>query len=70
MIEMIPVDSTWISAYGYDEAGAVVYVAFRREGVRWQYRGVPSHVWQEFQLADSKGQFIHRVLESFDHGPA
>lgn len=70
MIEMISVDSSWISEYGYDQAQAIVYVTFRKDGVRWQYRGVPPHVWQEFQLADSKGRFIHAVLNTYDHGPA
>ncbi len=70
MPEMEPVDSERISEYGYDPEAAIVFVTFRDSGTRWQYRDVPDYVWEEFRLSDSKGRFIHDVLDHYEHGPA
>lgn len=70
MVDMEPVSSDRISEYGYDGDTATVYVTFKNDGVHWQYRQVPEHVWEEFRLAPSKGRFIHDVLDHYDHGPA
>jgi hypothetical protein len=67
MTELIPVESSRISAYGYDEDTARVIVQFP-DGVRWEYRNVPAWVWADFVAADSKGRFIHDVLDHYDHG--
>jgi hypothetical protein len=69
MDDMIPAVSGRISEYGYDPLTQTVFVRFR-DGVLWQYRGVPEHLWEEFQLAPSKDRFIRGVLDHFDHGPA
>lgn len=69
MVEMFPVASTRITEMGYDSETATVYVRFP-EGRAWQYRNVPADVWQEFVAATSKGAFISRVLDHYDHGPA
>jgi KTSC domain len=69
-VEMEGVESSWISEFGYDEEAATVYVTFRDNGMRWQYRNVPEHVWYEFRAASSKGTFIREVLNDFDNGPA
>ena len=70
MVDMEPVSSDRITEYGYDRDAATVYVTFRNDGVQWQYRQVPEHIWEEFRLASSKGRFIHDVLDHYDHGPA
>jgi hypothetical protein len=69
MVAMFPVASSRITEMGYDDLSATVYVRFPN-GRAWQYRNVPPEVWQEFVEAPSKGQFIHQVLNHYDHGPA
>ena len=61
--DMEPVDSSRITEYGYDTENATVYVTFH-DGLRWQYRNVPEHVWHEFRAAASKGAFVNEVLKS------
>jgi len=68
-LEMFPVDSSRITEMGYDIPTATVYVRFH-DGKGWQYRNVPEQVWQDFILSGSKGQFIHQILDHYDHGPA
>lgn len=67
--EMMPVDSSRVTAIGYDSTTASVLVQFR-DGALWQYRNVPEHVFAEFVESGSKGKFIKDVLDAFDKGPA
>lgn len=69
MVEMFPISSSRITEMGYDEDSATIYVRFP-DGRAWQYRNVPQDVWHQFVAAASKGQFIHQVLNHYDHGPA
>ncbi len=63
MPEMIPTpESSNVEAIGYDERNEEVWVTFRTSGT-YSYPGVPEHVWEQFQQADSKGRFVNMVLK-------
>jgi hypothetical protein len=70
MIEWIPVsDSTRIIAEAYDPETETIYVRFPN-GTEWRYSECPPHVWAEFTApGQSRGQYIHRTLNSKPHGP-
>lgn len=70
MFEMFPVASSRVSEIGYDADTATVYVRFAKDGKGWCYMNVPQDVWQQFVATPSKGQFIHEVLDAYQHGPA
>jgi hypothetical protein len=61
-VEMQPVISTNVAEIGYDESAEEVYVDFITSGL-YAYRGVPLHVWQEFEAAESKGGFVNQILK-------
>lgn len=42
---------------GYDYNTRVLTVVFR-DGTWWDYRNVPSELWEAFKAADSKGKFL------------
>ena len=58
--------SSRIVAEAYDAEAQRIYVRFP-EGVEWWYGACPASVWAEFTaLGQSRGRYIHRVL---DHKP-
>jgi lysyl-tRNA synthetase class 2 len=60
--EMIPTpESTTVLEIGYDEDLSEVWVAFD-SGSTYVYSDVSRAVWDEFQAAPSKGQFVAYVL--------
>lgn len=67
MIEWIPVaGSTRIVAEAYDVEAERILVRFKG-GVEWWYGACPPSVWAQFTApGQSRGQFIHQVL---DHKP-
>jgi len=67
MVEWISVSgSSRIVAEAYDEEAERIYVRFP-DGVEWWYAACPRSVWEEFTApGQSRGQYIHRVL---DHKP-
>lgn len=67
MIEWIPVTgSSRIIAEAYDADTERIYVRFPN-GVEWWYSACPPSVWGEFTApGQSRGQYIHTVL---DHKP-
>ena len=69
MIEWIPVsNSTRIVAEAYDPETEKIYVRFPN-GVEWCYAACPPNVWEEFTApGQSRGQYIHRVLDFKPHG--
>ena len=67
MIDWIPLSSTRITDYAYDDEEARVLVRFTN-GTCWEYRGVPAGVWADFQAAPSKGRFISQVLDAYPDG--
>jgi hypothetical protein len=56
-MELINVDSSMISAVGYDEQQQVLEVVFKPTGV-YRYRDVPKEVYQQLLEADSKGGYM------------
>jgi hypothetical protein len=56
-MELINVDSSMISAVGYDEQQQVLEVVFKPTGV-YRYRDVPKEVYQQLLEADSKGSYM------------
>ena len=66
MIDWIPVsDSTRITAMAYEAGTARIFVRFP-EDVEWWYGDCSELIWEQFQFASSKGQFIR---EELDHHP-
>lgn len=61
-VEMQPVVSTNVAAIGYDERAEEVHVEFITTGL-YVYSGVPLPIWQEFEVAGSKGEFVNKILK-------
>ena len=70
MIEWRPVNgSTRIIAEAYDPESETIYVRFH-DGVEWRYSACPPNIWQAFTApGQSRGQYIHAVLNHKPHGP-
>jgi hypothetical protein len=62
MPEMRPVVSSNVAAIGYDEIAEDIYVEFMESGM-YVYERVPLPVWQDFEVASSKGGFVNNVLK-------
>jgi hypothetical protein len=60
-MEMVTVESSMISAVGYDEAGEILEVVFN-SGSIYRYSGVPKDVYEGLLAADSKGSFMHNNI--------
>lgn len=56
-------------AAGYDPTSRILMVTFR-DGTAWQYYGVESTIWQQFQRDPSPGRFIRSVLDAYPNGRA
>lgn len=56
---------------GYDRKNQILTIVFR-DGLWYEYRGVPEEMWQGFQAAPSKGKYLAASgLDSWgDKGPA
>lgn len=66
-ILMIPVDSSNIAAIGYDPLEHILRVDFLSD-TTYHYHDVPSQVFNEFQLAYSKGRFLNSDIKGlFDY---
>lgn len=66
-ILMVPVDSSNIAAIGYDPLERILRVDFLSD-TTYHYYGVPSQVFNEFQLAYSKGRFLNSDIKGvFDY---
>lgn len=62
-IQMKPaMGSSDVASYGYDEDEQVLVVEFN-SGYTYAYQGVPRPVYDAFDQAGSKGQFVHGVLK-------
>jgi hypothetical protein len=62
LIVTTEVDSSAISAIGYDEERRELYVRFRG-GSAYTYLGVPSEEWVALCEAESKGAFVNQVIK-------
>lgn len=60
--------SSRIVAEAYDAEAERIYVRFPN-GVEWWYAACPRNVWEEFTaLGQSRGQYIHDVLNHKPNG--
>lgn len=57
-IEMQPVESSFISAIGYDAEAETLSVQMHNSSDVYLYEGVPASVFEEFLAADSKGRYF------------
>jgi hypothetical protein len=60
-MELINVDSSMISALGYDEQQQVLEVVFKPSGM-YRYRNVPKEIYQQLLDADSKGSYMRDMI--------
>jgi hypothetical protein len=65
--EMVAVDSSNISAIGYDEEESIMYVQFHRKGSDfaerlYMYFNVPEEVYNGLYMADSVGSYFHHYI--------
>lgn len=61
-MERIPVQSSNISSIGYNVDSKTLEIEFN-DGSIYQYFDVPNPIWESFQNADSKGQFLHQNIK-------
>lgn len=54
----IPVDSSMLSAIGYDKKAKVLYAEFLNTGKIFAYEEVPEEVFEELKNADSVGRYM------------
>lgn len=59
----IQVESTSLTAVGYDKAHAHLEVEFR-SGARYRYASVPADVFTRLVEAESKGRFFNEHVRS------
>lgn len=57
------VESTSIAAVGYDLKRRQAYVRFKTSPRLYVYEGVPAHVFEELERAESKGAFVNEVIK-------
>lgn len=57
----VPVESSMLTAIGYDEATKELEAVFRT-GAVWRYRGVPKKVYRELLASDSKGGYMRDLV--------
>jgi hypothetical protein len=68
MLEWRDVDSKRITAEAYDPVSETIYVRFP-SGIEWFYEACPPQVWDAFTgPGQSRGSFIHEVLNHKPHG--
>ena len=60
-MQVIPVESTALSAVGYDQARELLRVEFCRRAI-YHYFGVPAALHQGLLGASSKGSYFNRAI--------
>jgi hypothetical protein len=60
-MKLVPVDSSMVSAIGYDEATKELEAVFH-SGAVWRYRGVPKKVYRELLTSSSKGGYMRDLI--------
>jgi hypothetical protein len=61
-MDMIPVDSSNLSAIGYDYETATLRIDFLK-GRSYEYYGVPAELYEGLLSAGSKGQFLNMYIK-------
>jgi len=59
----VKVSSTNIAGIGYEEETQTLYVQFSHGGT-YSYSGVPSSVFEDFKMSQSKGTFFHTHIKN------
>ena len=59
---MMAVESSNVSTIGYNADEQEIHVEFSN-GAEYAYSPCPKEMWEAFQAAASKGQFVQRVLK-------
>ena len=60
-MEMIPVQSSNISAIGYDDSNGTLVIEFT-SGSAYEYYDVPQYEFDNLLNADSKGSYAHQNI--------
>jgi hypothetical protein len=58
-----PVPSSTVASIGYDQQTETLEIEFQN-GTVYQYYNVPSTIWEQLQMAPSKGQFVNAYLRN------
>lgn len=61
-MEMKPVESSLITAIGYDEATETLRIEFKSGGA-YEYANVPKHVHEDMLASESVGKFFLRRIK-------
>jgi hypothetical protein len=60
-MKLIPVESSMISAVGYDAKEKELEVVFNT-GAVWRYHNVPQNVYEELMDSSSKGSYLRDLI--------
>jgi KTSC domain len=63
MMKWMEVDSTSLSAIGYDTLKSELGIRFRESGRTYFYLDVPQREYQAFMTARSKGTYLNQVFK-------
>jgi hypothetical protein len=58
---MVPVQSSAMTAVGYDADGKTLRIRFIQDA-DYDYSGVPSEIYQGLLSAESKGRYYHQYI--------
>ncbi|MGH1466145.1 MAG: KTSC domain-containing protein [Cognatishimia sp.] len=61
-MEMISVNSSNVSAVGYDGDTSTLQIQFN-DGSLYQYFDVPEHIFDGLRTADSVGRYLHQNVK-------
>jgi KTSC domain len=62
-IEMKPVESSQISAIGYDATTKTLAIKFKGGGSTYHYDNVPANLYEDMQKAKSVGSFFYKEIK-------
>jgi len=62
-MQMIPINSSAISAAGYDAYTNQMVIIFRDNPVNYTFYNVPFQVFNEFMASPSRGRYYHEYIE-------
>lgn len=61
-----PVSSSNVSSIGYDPQSSILEIEFT-SGAIYRYFGVPEHLYKQFMVAASKGQFLNDFIVKYNY---
>jgi len=63
-MKMLPVDSSNLSAVGYDPKTNIMHIRFQ-SGRLYAYYDVPENIYHDLMNADSLGSFFNSFIKDF-----